>query len=127
MTEQAIVETGFDRTLLASPRYGYVAALGGGSVESFRDCVIFGQEGHDVESTTRGQVYVDGTVQVTSSVVHVSKGRQQIVERTHDLRMANVQLTSGTWTMSFGIDPQSINEARRYVEQMSIRAGELQP
>jgi hypothetical protein len=125
--EQAILQTSFDRSLLDSPRFGYVAAPGGGSVEFFRDFVVFGQEAYDYEATTRGQVYVDGGIQVSSSVVHDKKGRQQIVERTHDHRAANVQLTSGTWTMGFAISPDAVNESRRYVDQMSIRVSELQP
>ncbi|MFK3669865.1 hypothetical protein ACI2IX_06800 [Leifsonia aquatica] len=117
----AVSEACVDPAALESPWLGAVAAVGGGQVEFFADWVIYGQEAHDVDASTRGQVFVDGSVQVTSAVVTDKKGAPTIVNQQHDLRTAQLQLTSATWSMSVAIDQSQVQDARRLVDQLAAR------
>jgi hypothetical protein len=54
---EAIASIGLEAKSLESPQIGVIPSLGGRSqVEVFRDWIIYGQEAHDVDATTRGQV-----------------------------------------------------------------------
>jgi len=123
--EWELQQIGFDKSTIASPRFGYVSSLAGGSVEVFRDWVVFGQEAHNVDATTRGTVFNDGSVQVTSTVVLNKKNRQQVVSQRHDLRTAQLQLTSATWSLSTPINPDSVNESRVLLAQLATHIEEL--
>jgi hypothetical protein len=126
-TAEAVGSIGFDPIVLDSPRYGAVAALHGGWVEVFRDWIVFGQEAHDVDSTTRGQVFADGAIQVTSAVVTDKRNKSKVVNQQHDLRKATIQFTSAHWSMSVPIDPDQTNEARRLVEMLLTHVESLKP
>ncbi len=115
----------FDKSTIASPRFGYVESLTGGAVEVFRDWVIFGQEAHNVDVTTRGSVFTDGSVQVTSTVVTDRNSRQSVVSQRHDLRTAQLQLTSATWSLSTPIHPDSVNQARVLLAQLTTHIESL--
>jgi hypothetical protein len=117
--EYELQQIEFDKSTIASPRFGYVASLASGAVEIFRDWVVFGQEAHNIDATTRGTVFTDGSVQVTSTVVLDKKSRQQVVSQQHDLRTAQLQLTSATWSLSTPIDPDKVNEARVLLAQLA--------
>lgn len=119
----ALASIGFDRRVLDSPRYGMVPARKGGVVEVFRDWIIYGQEAHDVDATTRGHVYVDGSIQVSSAV----NQKNRVVSTTHDLRTAELQLTSSTWAMGVPIHPDHANEARRLIDRLAIHVEDLKP
>ena len=118
---EALESINFNRAVLDSPRFGSGHALGaGGSIEVYRDWIIFGQESHDVDVTTRGQAFLDGSVQVTSSVVAKGgRNKSSIVNEKHDLRTAQLQIVSSTWSVGAPIHPDQANEARRLVEQLS--------
>jgi len=125
---EALTSIGFDPAIIsASPRYGVVAATAGGGVELFRDWVVFGQEAHDVDLTTRAQVFTDGSIQVTSAVVTNKNGKSRVVNQQHDMRTAQLQLTSATWSMSVPISPDQASEARRLVEQLATHIDSLKP
>jgi len=115
----ALKEIDLDRSTLSSPRFGYVTARSGGSVEIFRDFIIHGDEAHDVEPTTRGRIYVDGVKQVSSTVVTDQNNKQRIVEQVHDLRTAQLQFTSATWTKSVPINPDDANDVRTYIDRLN--------
>lgn len=119
--QEAMASISFDQSVLNSPRFGVIAAVGaGGHVEIFRDWVIYGQEAHEVGATTRGHVYTDGAVQVTSSVVPATKHKKSYVQNAqHDHRTAQLQIVSSEWSLSVPIDPNQANEARRLVEQLA--------
>jgi hypothetical protein len=125
---QIFGEIGFDPSSVSrTPRFGTVNAVGGGAIEVFRDWIIFGQEAHDVDLTTRGQVFVDGSIQMTSAVVTQKNGKSQVVNQQHDMRTAQLQFTSSTWSMSVAILPDQANEARRLIDQLATHVDSLKP
>lgn len=124
---EAIAEAEFDRSRFASPRYGVVTVVTGGALEIFRDWVIFGKEAHDIEPTTRADVYTDGSIQVSTVVVQDRKGRDRVVNQEHDMRTAHLQLTSSSWSMSVPISPDTVNEVRRYAAQLNGHVETLKP
>lgn len=123
--QQELERIGFDDSTIASPRFGYLESRAGGSVEIFRDWVIYGQVAHNVDATTRGTVFTDGAVQVTSTVVLEKKSRQRVVTQEHDLRTAQLQLTSATWSLSTPIDPNKVNDARVLLAQLATHIESL--
>lgn len=126
-TAEALSAVGFNPAVLDSPRFGVIPAVGGGMVEVYRDWVIFGQETHDVDATTRGQVFADGSIQVTSAVITDKRKKSQVVNQEHDLRTATLQITSAMWSMSIPIDPNHTNDARRMVDQLAAHVESLKP
>lgn len=117
----------FDLRAIDSPVIGYVATVDGGYVEVFRDWVVLGQTAHDVEPSTRGDVYMDGSVQVTSTAVTDAKGRERVLKEEHDLRTAHLQFTSASWRMGAAIPPDTVNQARMLVAQVGAHATSLVP
>ena len=124
---QAVAELNVDTATLDSALIGSVPTRSGGSVEIYRDWVIYGQEAHNVDRSTRGQVYVDGTIQVTSAAVVNKKGKTEIVNTQHDMRTAELQLTGNGWSIGASIDPARVNDARRYVDQLATHVDTLKP
>jgi hypothetical protein len=97
-----------------------------GWVEVFRDWIIYGEEAHDVDATTRGDVYVDGSVQMTPTLV--SNGKESKVENTRvDTRTAQVQFVAESWAMGVPIDPDQANAARLVVAQLAVHVESLKP
>lgn len=123
----AVQSTGIDATGLAAAPLGTVNALAGGRVEFFQEWVIFGQKAFDVDASTRGQVFVDGSIQVTSATVLDKKGRSQIVNTEHDMRTAQLQLSGTGWSVGIPILPTQANEARRLVDQLLSHVETLKP
>lgn len=124
---EALRDIGLDPATLQSRRLGQVGALDGGAIEFFEDWVIYGQEAYDVDAATRGQVFADGSVQVTSAVVTDKKGGSAIVNQQHDLRTVQLQLTSPAWSLSVAIDPAQVQEARRLVDQLAAHVDSVKP
>lgn len=126
---QALGSINFDPARLNSTLLGVVEAAKGCAVEIYRDWIIYGQEAHDVDASVRGDVYVDGSVQVSS--VAVPKGKNgkkvKIVEQTHDTRSAQLQLASTAWSLSVQIKPDQVNEARRILGQLTVQIESLRP
>lgn len=121
---QAVTDIGFDYAKISSPHLGNIYPLQRGpALEFFAAWVIFGTEAHDVEPSTRGQVYVDGTVHVIPRVTKKGKHYQE----TQDLRTAELQLTSASWSLRVPIKPDDANEARRLVGLLGIHAEQLGP
>jgi len=115
----------FDGSNLNSPRLGTVYSTNGGAVEIFRDWIIYGQEAHDVDATTRGSVYLDGAVQVATVPVHA--GSNKVVNQAQDLRTAHLQFVSASWSLSVPIHPEQASDARRFVEQLAANIELLKP
>ncbi|WP_061960537.1 hypothetical protein [Demequina flava] len=124
---EAVDSIPFDMARIGSPRFGSIGSTSGGFVEVFRDYVVFGQEGYDVDLTTRGQVHVDGSIQVTSHVVTDQRGRQQMVNQQHDMRSATLQFTSAQWALTAPIHPDHVSHARTLVQQLDTLVESLKP
>jgi len=124
---EALASIGVDVKSFESPRIGVILSLQGPSqVEVFRDWIIHGQEAHDVDATTRGDVYIDGSVQMRSAVVPNGKGSQ--VQNTQvDTRTAQVQFVSSSWAMGVPIHPDQANAARLVVAQLGVHVESLKP
>jgi ribosomal protein L24 len=126
--DEALTSIKFDRARIDSPRLGAIVGLKGRRIDVFRDWIICGRDVYDVDASTRGQVYVDGSVQVTSAVVPKgNKGKTRIVETEHDLRTARVQLASTVWSVSMPIALSRTDEARRLVYQLLAHVETLKP
>lgn len=125
--DQVLAEIEFDRSRFTSPRFGVIAVTTGGYVEIFRDWVIYGEEAHDVEPNTRATVYTDGSIQMSTAVVKDSSGRDRVVTQQHDLRTAQLTLTSASWSMNVSISPDGVNEARHYIDQLAGHIETLKP
>jgi len=117
-------EIGFDFARITSDPLGMLQPLSKGpALEFFADWVVLGGEAHDVEASTRGQVYVDGSIQIISR--SDKKGRPYTEKR--DLRTAEVQINSANWSMRVPIKPDDANEARRLVDLLAIHAEKHRP
>jgi len=126
--EEALASIKFDRARVAAPRLGVIQPARGRPIEVYRDWVLRGTEVHDVDATTRGHVHIDGSVQVTSAVVpRGSKGKTKVVTQEHDLRTAQLDLASASWSISVPIALNRVNETRRVVEQLMAHVGTLRP
>lgn len=115
----------FDTETIAAQQFGYVPSLAGGNVEIFPGWVVFGQEAHNVDATTRGVVHTDGAIQVSSAVVTDRKSRERVVSQQHDLRRAQLQLTSSTWSLSTPIHPDHVNHARAILARLAAQVESL--
>lgn len=121
----ALESVHFDASKLTSPPLGTVYSIQGGAVEVFRDWIIYGQEAHDVDASTRGSVYLDGAVQVAT--VAVQAGSRKVVSQAHDMRTAHLQFVSASWSLSVPIHPDRASDARRLVEQLAANVELLKP
>jgi hypothetical protein len=120
---EALASIGLDASSFESPQIGVISSLDGRrKVEVFRDWIIYGQEAHDVDATTRGDVHVDGSVQLMSS------GKQSPAQNTRvDMRTAQVQFVSSSWAMGVPIHPDRANKARLVVAQLAVNIESLKP
>jgi hypothetical protein len=107
----------FDRKTIVSQLLGVVPTPGMFSppVEVFKDWIISGQIGFNIDQSTRGEVNLDGSIQVDS------KGNKK------DMRTATMQFVSTTWSHVFSIDPDSASDARRIVSQLGVIADSQKP
>jgi hypothetical protein len=114
---QIFTEINFDRKSITSQPLGVVSTSGmfGSTVEVYRDWIISGSLGFDIDSSTRGEVNVDGSIQVDA------KGNKQ------DMRTATLQFVSTSWSYVFSINPDSASEARRIVAQLGVIADAQKP
>jgi hypothetical protein len=103
-------EIEFDPASVVSQKIGSVPLLAMFSttqVEVFRDWIIAGQQAFDIDSSTRGEVHLDGAIQIDA------KGNK------HDMRKATLQFVSAKWSHTFPINPDSASDARRIVAQLA--------
>lgn len=116
--DQILQDIKFDKSKLNSNRIGSLSGpsmLSKTPIEVFENWIIFGQTAYDIESSTRGEVHVEGNVQIDA------KGRK------HDGRTAFVQFVSSSWSNTFPINLNEVTEARRIVAQMSVVTDSLKP
>jgi hypothetical protein len=123
----ALTSIDFDIAVISSPRFGCLKVLAREDVEVFRDYIVCGQTAHDVDETTRGQVYTDGAVQVSQRAVIGKGGQVSSVTERHDLRSAHIQFTSTSWALQLPIQPDDVPAARQYVEQLAAHVETLKP
>lgn len=107
----------FDPARLNSRVLGAIPSLHGGVVEVFADWIIYGQQAFDVDPTTRGNVYLDGSVQTVALSVQGVRGTQTYAQ---DERRAELQFVSAIWSMSAPIHPDHVNDARRLISQLAV-------
>ena len=116
--ERILQDIKFDKSKLNSDRIGIISGPGiinRNQVEVFKDWVIYGQSAFDIEPSTRGEVHVEGNVQLDQ------KGNK------HDMRTASMQFVSSSWSKTFPINLNGVTEARRIVAQLSVVTDSLKP
>jgi hypothetical protein len=118
--EEILRELKFDKTKVASTRIGVIPSsrnfmTAGTPIEVFNDWIIYGEQAFDTDSSTRGEVHIEGSIQIDG------KGNKQ------DLRSASVMFLSSSWSKTFQIDLQSTAEARRIVGQLSAVSDSRKP
>jgi hypothetical protein len=92
-----------------------VETIFNGRIEVFQGWIINGQSAYDIDVSTRGEVFVDGSVQLDAE------------NEQRDFRTAELQFVSNNWSLSSGINPELANDARRLISQLSIITDALKP
>jgi hypothetical protein len=116
--DEILREIDFDRSSITSVEIGSIPRLGflnKTQIEIYRDWIISGQEAYDVDVSTKGEVHVEGSIQFDAKNNKV------------DTRTANIQFVSKDWSQSFAINPDSVNQARLIVSQLSVVVDSLKP
>ncbi len=125
MSADAVAAIGVDPASFASVPIGNLAVLGAGVwLELFRDWVIMGQQGYDVDANTRITVFLDGGIQIVPR--QVQRGNRVVtVNEQHDMRRAEVQVVSDAWSVRAPINPDEVGEARRMADQLTAHVARL--
>lgn len=116
--EEILDEISFDKSKIQSVEIGVIpkiSFLNNHPIEIYKDWIIWGQTAYDVDSSTRGEVHVDGSIQIDAK------------NKKHDMRTANIQFVSTGWSHSFRIGPDQANDARRLVAQLAAITDSLKP
>lgn len=116
--DQILQQIKFDKSKLHSEHIGTIPGEGiinTTKIEVFKDWIIYGQSAFDVEPSTRGEVHIEGSVQIDQ------KGKK------HDMRTASVQFVSSSWSQTFPTDVNAVSDARRIVAQLSVFTDSLKP
>lgn len=118
--QEILKELDFDTSKVASKKIGIIPSASssptaGTPIEVFNDWIIYGEEAFDTDSSTRGEVHLDGSTQIDS-------GGRQLHSGT-----SNVMFISSDWSRTFPIDRKSITEARRIVGQLSALSDSRKP
>ena len=71
--------------------------------------------GYDLDVSTRGNVTVDGSIQL-------DKNNKKV-----DMRTATLQLATQEWSHAFKILPDEADEARRILNQLAVLVEQMQP
>lgn len=110
-------EIGFDRESIVSTKIGVIPVLTpyGAAIEVFEKWIICVDKSFDVDSTTHGEVFLEGSVQIDSS------GSKR------DLRSASVQFVSSSWTTTFPISPDEVPAARLVVARLEKMSAVANP
>jgi hypothetical protein len=116
--DQIMKDINFDKSKLDSVHIGTISGFSSTEithVEVFNDWIISGQKAYDVEPSTKGEVHIEGSVQVDA------KGNQR------DFRKAYILFASSSWSQTFPISASHAPEARRIVAQLSVVTDSLKP
>jgi hypothetical protein len=84
-------------------------------IEIYKNWIISGQTAFDVDVSTRGEVSVEGNIQIDA------KGNK------HDLRKAFVHFVSTNWSHTFPLHVEQVSDARRIVGQLSAVIEAMKP
>lgn len=108
--KEKLNEINFDRSKIESELIGTIPMklmINNDPIEIYKDWIISGTLAYDVDSSTRGEVHVDGSIQIDAK------------NNKRDMRTATLQFASTKWSHSFRIDPDQANNARRIVAQLA--------
>ena len=85
------------------------------TIRIYQQWVVAGDLGYDFDVSTRGNVTVDGSIQL-------DKNNNKV-----DMRTATMQLATQDWSHAFKILPNEADEARRILNQLSALVDEMKP
>jgi hypothetical protein len=113
---------GFDHARVESKLLGTISnraamfSFGNGRlIRIYKDWVIAGSVGYDFDISTRGQVSVDGSIQIGPKNQRV------------DNRTATLHLATQEWSAAFSILPDEADEARRILMQLNAIVEQMKP
>ena len=116
--EQILTDIKFDRSTIQSEHIGSLSGpgmLNKTPIEIYKNWIISGQTAFDVDVSTRGEVSVEGNIQIDA------KGNK------HDLRKAFVHFVSTNWSHTFPLHVEQVSDARRIVGQLSAVIEAMKP
>jgi hypothetical protein len=116
--DQILTEINFNRSSIQSDHIGTISGpgmLNRVPIEVYKNWIIVGQISYDVDVSTRGEVNVEGNVQIDS------KGKK------HDMRTASVNFVSTDWSHTFPFNLDQVTEARRIVAQLGAVTDAMKP
>ena len=90
-------------------------SVGQKKIRIYQQWVIAGDLGYDFDISTRGNVSVDGSIQL-------DKNNNKV-----DMRTATLQLATQEWSHAFKILPDEADEARRILNQLVVLIETLKP
>lgn len=122
--KESLASVKFDFDKIRSPRLGVITSLDRKKwIEVFRDWIIVGSESFDVDYSTQAIVHSEGSIQVSST----RDQHNRVVEKRHDLRVAEVQLFGNEWSLSLPIHPDHTMEVRKIIAQLTAHVETLKP
>jgi hypothetical protein len=116
--EKILSDIHFEKSTIQSDHIGSIAGPGVLSrvpIEVYKNWVISGQTAFDVDVSTRGEVHVEGNIQLDA------KGKK------HDMRKADIHFVSTNWSHTFPFNVDQVSDARRIVAQLSAVIDTLKP
>lgn len=116
--QEILREMSFDKSKVESVHLGTIPSAGifqGKPVEVYKDWIISGEIAYDVDSSTRADVNVEGSITVDN------KGKK------HDMRTASVQFASTSWAHTFPLSISHVSDARRIIGQLAAITETLKP
>ena len=116
--DEILAEIKFDKSSIQSDHIGSISGpgmLNRVPIEVYKNWIISGNTAYDVDVSTRGEVNVEGNVQIDS------KGKK------HDMRTASVNFVSTNWSHTFPFNLDQVTEARRIVAQLGAVTDAMKP
>lgn len=116
--QKILADIKFDVTSIQSDHIGTLSGpsvLNKTPIEVYKNWIISGQNAFDVDVSTRGEVNVEGNVQIDA------KGKK------HDLRTATIHFASTNWAHTFPFNLEQVSEARKIVSQLSAVIDSMKP
>lgn len=122
--KESLASIKFDFEKIKSPRLGIITSRDRKqSIEVFRDWIIIGSESFDVDYSTQAMVHSEGSIQISST----RDNNNRVVEKRHDLRVAEVQLFGNEWSLSLPIHPDRTMDVRKIIAQLTAHVDTLKP